>query len=34
MDKPRLWWPVNMGAQNLYDLDLKVIANDVPSDEN
>jgi len=33
MDKPRLWWPVNMGPQNLYDLDLKISANDVPSDE-
>ena len=33
IDKPRLWWPVNMGQQNLYDLDLKVSANDVPSDE-
>jgi exo-1,4-beta-D-glucosaminidase len=33
MDKPRLWWPVNMGPQSLYDLNLKVSANDVPSDE-
>ena len=33
MDKPRLWWPVNMGPQNLYDLELKVSVNDVPSDD-
>jgi exo-1,4-beta-D-glucosaminidase len=34
VDKPRLWWPVNMGPQNLYDLDLKVTINGVTSDEN
>ena len=33
MEKPDLWWPVHMGAQNLYDLVLKVAVNDVPSDE-
>ncbi len=33
MEKPRLWWPVNMGPQNIYDLDLKAIANSVTSDE-
>jgi exo-1,4-beta-D-glucosaminidase len=34
MDKPRLWWPVNMGQQNLYELKVEATANDVPSDEN
>jgi exo-1,4-beta-D-glucosaminidase len=34
MEKPRLWWPVHMGAQNLYDLDLKVTINGVTSDED
>jgi exo-1,4-beta-D-glucosaminidase len=34
IDKPRLWWPVHLGDQNLYELDLKVSANDVPSDED
>jgi exo-1,4-beta-D-glucosaminidase len=33
MDKPKLWWPVQMGSQNLYDFKLEVSANDVPSDE-
>lgn len=34
LDNPLLWWPVNMGAQNLYDLNLKVTINGVVSDEN
>jgi len=34
MEKPRLWWPVNMGEQNLYDLNLKVTVNGAASDEN
>jgi exo-1,4-beta-D-glucosaminidase len=34
MDKPRLWWPVHMGPQNLYDLDAKVIVNSLTSDED
>ena len=34
MDKPRLWWPVHMGPQNLYDLDIEVTINGVTSDEN
>jgi len=34
MDKPRLWWPVHMGPQNLYDLDVKVTVNGVTSDED
>ena len=34
LDKPRLWWPVNMGPQNLYDLDLWVTVNGVTSDED
>jgi exo-1,4-beta-D-glucosaminidase len=34
MDKPRLWWPVHMGAQNLYDLDVKVTVNSLTSDED
>jgi exo-1,4-beta-D-glucosaminidase len=34
MNKPRLWWPVNMGQQNLYELKIEATANDVPSDEN
>jgi exo-1,4-beta-D-glucosaminidase len=34
MDKPRLWWPVHMGAQNLYDLKLQVSVNGKTSDEN
>ena len=33
VDKPRLWWPVHMGAQNLYDLNLKATLNGIPSDE-
>jgi len=33
MDHPRLWWPVHMGQQNLYDLDLKVTVDNVTSDE-
>ncbi len=27
MDKPRLWWPVNKGPQNLYDLKMTVSVN-------
>ena len=34
MNKPHLWWPVNMGQQNLYELKIEATANDVPSDEN
>ncbi len=30
--KPRLWWPVHVGPQNLYDLKLKVVVNDKASD--
>ncbi|HXT13027.1 MAG TPA: glycoside hydrolase family 2 protein [Candidatus Angelobacter sp.] len=34
IDKPRLWWPVHMGEQNLYDLDIRVSVNSIQSDEN
>ncbi|HWD92527.1 MAG TPA: glycoside hydrolase family 2 protein [Verrucomicrobiae bacterium] len=34
LDKPRLWWPVHMGPQNLYDLDLWLTVNGVTSDED
>jgi len=34
LNHPRLWWPVHMGPQNLYDLNLKVSENGVTSDEN
>jgi exo-1,4-beta-D-glucosaminidase len=30
---PRLWWPVHMGPQNLYDLRLKVTVDGSASDE-
>jgi exo-1,4-beta-D-glucosaminidase len=33
MSQPRLWWPVHMGKQNLYDLDLKATVDNVTSDE-
>lgn len=33
LEKPRLWWPVHVGPQNLYDLDLFVAANGRKSDE-
>jgi len=33
MDKPRLWWPLHIGAQNLYDLNIKATLNGIPSDE-
>jgi len=31
--QPRLWWPVPMGAQNLYDLKLQVQVGDKVSDQ-
>jgi exo-1,4-beta-D-glucosaminidase len=34
IDKPRLWWPVQMGAQNLYDLRLDASAGGRTSDED
>jgi exo-1,4-beta-D-glucosaminidase len=34
MDKPKLWWPVHMGPQNLYDFEIKVTVNGVTSDED
>lgn len=34
IDDPRLWWPVHMGPQNLYDLNLTVTVNGTTSDEN
>ncbi len=34
IDQPRLWWPVHVGEQNLYDLKLQVIANGRRSDED
>lgn len=34
IENPRLWWPVHMGAQNLYDLKLQVTANGSQSDED
>jgi exo-1,4-beta-D-glucosaminidase len=32
VDKPRLWWPVQMGPQNLYDIRFQVEADRKPSD--
>jgi mannosylglycoprotein endo-beta-mannosidase len=32
MERPRLWWPLNKGKQELYDLDLKVFCNGKPTD--
>jgi len=32
IDKPRLWWPVNKGSQELYSMKLKVKLGDVVSD--
>lgn len=32
MDNPRLWWPVNKGPQNLYELKMTVSVNGVVSD--
>ena len=32
IDKPRLWWPVNKGPQNLYDLKLTVSVNNTVCD--
>lgn len=32
MKAPKLWWPVNKGPQNLYDLKLKVSVNGVECD--
>jgi exo-1,4-beta-D-glucosaminidase len=34
LNHPRLWWPVHMGPQNLYDLNLKVIVNGRASDKS
>jgi exo-1,4-beta-D-glucosaminidase len=33
ISKPRLWWPVHVGAQNLYDLKLEAVVNGKISDE-
>ncbi len=30
---PKLWWPNNLGEQNLYNLNLQVIVNEVVSDK-
>jgi len=32
LHKPRLWWPNNLGEQNLYKLTLSALINDVKSD--
>lgn len=32
MKNPKLWWPSNMGEQNLYDLTLDVSINEIESD--
>jgi exo-1,4-beta-D-glucosaminidase len=32
IDRPRLWWPHDLGQPNLYDLNLEFVANGVPSD--
>ena len=32
IDKPKLWWPAQMGAQNLYDLRLQAAVAGAPSD--
>lgn len=34
IDNPRLWWPVHVGPQSLYDLKLQVTANGSKSDED
>jgi len=31
---PRLWWPIQVGEQNLYDLDLQVSAGETVSDRD
>jgi len=33
LDNPQLWWPVHLGAQNLYDLHLEFTANGAMSDQ-
>jgi exo-1,4-beta-D-glucosaminidase len=33
LDKPRLWWPAQVGAQNLYPLELQFDADGQPSDQ-
>ncbi len=33
INKPRLWWPINKGKQELYDLSFKVMENGEQSDE-
>ncbi|HEY2509275.1 MAG TPA: glycoside hydrolase family 2 protein [Polyangiaceae bacterium] len=32
LDRPKLWWPAQMGAQNLYDLRVTAAVNGTPSD--
>lgn len=34
MNNPRLWWPVHMGEQNLYELNLQATVDTLPSDED
>lgn len=34
INNPRVWWPVHVGPQNLYDLKLEVTANGAKSDED
>ena len=34
MNKPKLWWPVHMGDQNLYELNMKATVDTLPSDED
>jgi exo-1,4-beta-D-glucosaminidase len=34
VDHPRLWWPVQLGAQNLYPLDLEFVADGKVSDSS
>jgi exo-1,4-beta-D-glucosaminidase len=33
IDHPRLWWPAQLGPQNLYPLDLKLLVDGIVSDE-
>jgi len=33
LSQPRLWWPIHMGPQNLYDMKLQVEANGKVSDD-
>ncbi len=32
LQRPRLWWPAGMGAQNLYDLEMEFVADGTVSD--